>query len=325
MSNTIINSNVPGKREVTLKRGIYRFECWGASGGSHKLLSSSGAYVSGTISIPLERKFYIFIGEKGSPRNKTTTFNGGGAALLGDTSSADNKASHASSGGGATDIRYVNGNWYDLESLKSRIMVASGGGGETNHARIMNGVTYDKPEKGANGGTLVGENSSYSQCYQCTQNSYTSAGGGEQEKGGNKGGGNVGWGNPGSFGRGADAGPATDNWQSSGGGSGYFGGGSGGVSSNCLGTGAGGSSFVSGCKGCSAITESFTLESPKFLGNVHYSGLVFSNIIMKNGSIVARNGMNGQVIITLQNSYFCSISKYRHPTFVFFYVLVISY
>ena len=39
------------------------------------------------------------------------------------------KDGSCSGGGGATDFRLTSGEWYDFESLKSRIMVAAGGGG----------------------------------------------------------------------------------------------------------------------------------------------------------------------------------------------------
>ena len=178
------------------------FELWGASGGCYKAKCSKGAYVSGIIELKERRKLFLFIGERGSLYDTTPTFNGGGAAYYGDTTNDDIKKCYSSSGGGATDIRYKDGNWNDIESLKTRIMVASGGGGESNFYESSHYV----PAKGANGGTLRGENSSRALCYQCTDGSYTSAGGGEQEKGGKKGGGNdYGWGKPGSLGRGADA------------------------------------------------------------------------------------------------------------------------
>ena len=177
MGRTIAFYNTPGKYEVVLSRGVYKFECWGASGGSLELNSSSGAYVSGKIFIQSTRKFYLFVGEKGVVKGTTVTFNGGGAAAYTDGLTSDARESYASSGGGSTDIRLTDGDWYDLNSLKSRIIVASGGGGESNYRKIDGSTVYSSPVRGGNGGTLVGESSSYSQCYQCSYAAYTKAGG----------------------------------------------------------------------------------------------------------------------------------------------------
>ena len=326
MGRTIAFYNTNGKYDVKLHRGVYKFECWGASGGSLQLNSSSGAYVSGNIFIHSTQKFYLFVGEKGIPKGTVVTFNGGGAAAYTDGLTTIAKSSYSSSGGGSTDIRLTDGNWYDLESLKSRIIVASGGGGESNYIRIDVSTVVSKPVRGGNGGTLIGEASSYSQCYQCSNSAYTKAGGGEQEKGG-KGGGSSTYavGNQGSFGRGADSKTSTNNWPSSGGGSGYFGGGAGGVSPDCLGTGAGGSSFVSGCRGCSAIAENYSSTNQKFSGNVHYSGYVFSRIVMKSGDVVNRNSQDGQVKISLIISNLCTSYHSHNRSMIFALVIVISY
>lgn len=80
MNDRILNYNTPGKFEVKLRKGIYRFECWGASCVSLEFENSSGAYTSGIISVVSMRKFFLFVGEKGTPRNTTVTLNDGGAA-----------------------------------------------------------------------------------------------------------------------------------------------------------------------------------------------------------------------------------------------------
>ena len=323
MSVVIFNSSVPGKQEIKLRRGSYRFECWGASGGRLMTEGSTGAYVSGIISIKTLSSFYLFIGEKGTPRNTSVTFNGGGAASNYESATGDIKASYGSSGGGATDIRLDDGNWDDLNSLKSRIMVAAGGGGETHFASASN-ANINQAKKGGSGGSIIGENATYSQCYECKLHNYRDAGGGEQQKGGKSGGGSShGFGNDGSFGRGADANVLKDYWPSSGGGSGYFGGGSGGVSSDCLGAGAGGSSFVSGCKECSAIAENFTNNYPSFNGNVHYSGYAFKEIIMTSGFQYNRISKDGQIIITKLQSLFCKTRKQNSHGLILIYVFIL--
>ena len=105
--------------------GTYQIELWGASGGgSGSAVGGNGAYVSGKIELSKEQKLYIYVGQNNTytsdmcyPSNPNTTFNG---SIVGT----------CSVGGGATDVRLTSTtNWYDFDSLKSRIMVAAGGGG----------------------------------------------------------------------------------------------------------------------------------------------------------------------------------------------------
>ena len=106
--------------------GKYKIELWGAQGGSDYsgVKASLGGYVSGNILLKAQEKLYVYVGE--SPRygsmscyesNPNTAFN----------------SSHFGTcavGGGATDVRTTIGSdWDDFNSLKSRIMVAGGGGG----------------------------------------------------------------------------------------------------------------------------------------------------------------------------------------------------
>ena len=94
--------------------GAYKFECWGAR-GLHNLLehTARGAYTKGYLSFIKPMHLYVYIGATGF-------FN----AVEG---VEKNNAGYP--GGGATDIRLeTSTNWYDLQSLTSRIMVAAGGG-----------------------------------------------------------------------------------------------------------------------------------------------------------------------------------------------------
>ncbi|EAY03436.1 hypothetical protein TVAG_412400 [Trichomonas vaginalis G3] len=85
----------------------------------------------------------------------------------------------------------------------------------------------------------------------------------------------------------------------SGGGGGYYGGGAGNHVGNTVGTGSGGSSFISGYKGCNAISEKYTLSNPIHTSKPeHYSGFVFANPIMKDGPTIKYIG-NGQARITV--------------------------
>ena len=134
MNKTIFQ--VPGKFIVTLKPGIYKFECWGAQGGTgcengeHTTEGGRGAYASGYMHIKEITTFYCFVGGKGgdgSPDNFTIAdggYNGGGK---GGMDIRDNDGSGG--GGGASDIRTINGSYSDINSLQSRIIVAAGGSG----------------------------------------------------------------------------------------------------------------------------------------------------------------------------------------------------
>lgn len=109
--------------------GYYQMECWGAKGGSKTGVGGNGAYTSGNIYLQKGETLYIYVGQAGADL-RTATFNGGGSA---------GTLYNCKSGGGATDIRLVRGAWDNFESLKSRIMVASGGGGAVGTDFTCNG------------------------------------------------------------------------------------------------------------------------------------------------------------------------------------------
>lgn len=90
--------------------GYYTIELWGA-----KHANGMGGYTKGTIKLTNKDKLYVYVGEYNTVLN-ATAFNGG----------TGNSGGYP--GGGATDIRLLNKSWNDLESLKSRIMVAAGAG-----------------------------------------------------------------------------------------------------------------------------------------------------------------------------------------------------
>ena len=131
----------------------YKIECWGASGGNsyedprnnghtNTVYGGKGGYCSGIVIFPSYLNIYIYIGQSGEGV-RVKTFNGGG-----DTGGAYN----ARSGGGATDIRLSNGNWEDFSSLKSRIIVAAGGGGAQHFLSGCDGGYAGDPGRSHRGG-----------------------------------------------------------------------------------------------------------------------------------------------------------------------------
>lgn len=109
---------------ATLTPGTYKFECWGAQGGSYSSYSGgAGGYSIGTITLSQRTNLYIYVG--GQPATQTSIgatsggFNGGGAGF----SRAYNYSTYGQGGGGASDIRI------GQDSLYARVIVAGGGGG----------------------------------------------------------------------------------------------------------------------------------------------------------------------------------------------------
>ena len=243
------NTNYPPIK-LTLERGRYLFELWGARSGIDYFYYTFalGAYVSGVLSIQKSLPIYIYLGGIGSDGSNQGNVcggnNGGGTG-----------GSYGSAGGGATDVRLD-------KSLQSRIIVAAGaGGGE----RVSTG----------HGGELEGLQGQYQ---KCTTDSYTLAEGSEpgtQDKGG-KGGleTSSNKAESGSFGMGGSGVSSRDG----GGGGGYFGGG--GAPWVC--SASGGSSYISGYPGChSVINSSTTLTSSS---SIHYSLISFTRTRMIAGN-----------------------------------------
>lgn len=230
-------------------KGTYKIELWGAEGGgSNSEITAKGAYVSGNIDLNKNEKLYIYVGEHPTlyssncyTTNSNDTFNG-------------SSIGGCSGSGGATDVRLITSeNWYDEESLASRIMVAGAGGGTTYPAKGVGG--YGGELTGGDG-TGAAENASYSPGLGATQTEYNF---GNANTGGN----------------------------TSRGGGGYYTG-----QSAHGGNAGGGSSFISGYKGCIAIKsqteiipkDNCTIESDDISCSYHYSGKIFTDSIMIAGN-----------------------------------------
>lgn len=140
-------------QQVTLPKGKYKLQCWGAQGGNvtgtYAVNGSKGGYSEGVITLTETTTFYIFVGGQGtsytSSASQTSTsvvnggWNGGGAGVRtsrynsGDTDGR----SFPRGGGGATDISTVTSamsyssgrTTRDSASLLARCIVAGGGAG----------------------------------------------------------------------------------------------------------------------------------------------------------------------------------------------------
>ena len=63
----------------------------------------------------------------------------------------------------------------------------------------------------------------------------------------------------------------------------------------------------------------------KFSGNVHYSGFVFSNIVMKGGDIIKRHKKDGQIRISLLYSHIRTSCRPMNRSFIISYIILVSY
>ena len=252
--------------------GIYRIELWGAQGAANK--GGNGGYTSGEIELTETEELYIYVGEHQDRGVLEMAFNGGGGVQYED--SGDEPVRY-NTGGGATDIRLTKGEWNDFESLKSRIMVAGAGGGGYEGYASNN---YVSSVTGGVGGGLIG--GSGGKIQDSSDPELIIAYGGTQISGGLAGiGKDLYETADGAFGSGG----YPPGKFLAGGGGGYYGGGSSGVYPKSPGSGAGGSSFISGHNGCDAILESSIEDYIVHTGqSVHYSKYQFSNTIIIDGN-----------------------------------------
>ena len=247
-------------QSVTIpETGYYKFEAWGASGGTARSRAThphqTGAYVSGKIYLVKDEVVYVYVGEHGHGGTEEEkwqrAYNGGGYFTGGSPQSGD---FNQGSGGGATDFRLVSGDWNDSASLRSRIMVAGAGAGRVG----VQGLS-GRPA----GGGLISDTVTLSYGEY-----YGTAIGATQTSG-------------------YLFGVGQDGFRASGGG-GYYGGRkSSGTELNA----SGGSSYISGHTGCVAITSASD-ETPKTGCTTgtsdnscsrHYSGKYFTDTKMIDG------------------------------------------
>ena len=265
--------------------GDYIVELWGAQGNHAnrgRSIGGMGAYTYGIINLKKDDTLYVYVGQ--NRLDRSASFNAGTTGG-GSSDTTNGGSTNGYGGGGATDVRLVSGTWSDTASLRSRIMVAAGGGGASDYAY---------PADGGAAGALVG--------YDGANGKYPDAGianvpptGGTQTSGGRTSTNtstSIYAGAAGGFGTGGNG---NGSWGSAGGG-GYYNGGGGGYTSNSVDSGAGGSSYISGYLGSIAI-QSASSQSPRsdqagavctadttdITCSYHYSGKVFTNTLMLSG------------------------------------------
>lgn len=148
---------------LTLPKGQYKFECWGAQGGyrSGSSYGGKGGYSVGTLTLTDKTNIFIYVGGSGNTGGKNGGFNGGG------------KRSSYNGGGGASDIRI------GQDSLYARVIVAGGGGsdGASNKQGMYGGgatggSTTENYGTGGFGGTQTGVSDS---SWQTTTHSSTTS------------------------------------------------------------------------------------------------------------------------------------------------------
>jgi hypothetical protein len=124
----ILNFDYTGAvQSITLPKGTYKLECWGAQGGYSSSnsgievgMGGKGGYSVGTITLNQKTPIYIYAGGVGSISGNGKAdggFPNGGSSWASDTSEG------AGGGGGSSDIRI------GTDSLHARVIVAGGGGG----------------------------------------------------------------------------------------------------------------------------------------------------------------------------------------------------
>ena len=284
---TIAKFNYTGSEQTYTvpMNGYYKIEAWGAQGGN---AGGKGAYTYGEIYLEKGTNLYIQVGGQGS-NNPAGVFQAAAGGYNGGGSTQGQACCSGAprtfgTGGGATDIRLSSGTWNDDASLKSRVMVAAGGGG-----RFTQGSSTGT---GGAGGALNGLPGSGDFADYCvglgatqtaagiisTTGTYCDAtnNAGYTDSGKSFGG----------FGYGGAHG--TDGNNATGGGSGYYGG----SSSGHIASAGGGSSYISGYAGCVAISSASSL-TPKsgctdgttnIECSYHYSGKIFQNAKMVAGN-----------------------------------------
>lgn len=164
----ILNCPYSGSaKSITLPKGKYRLECWGAQGGYRNSTNygGKGGYSAGTITLMEKTLIYLYSGGAGNTGKAAGGFNGGG------------KRQSYNGGGGGSDIRI------GTDSLYARVIVAGGGGSDGNPSKTgmygggtTGGSTTQSYGTGGYGGTQTGVSSSSWQTTSQSTSTTTQAG-----------------------------------------------------------------------------------------------------------------------------------------------------
>ena len=275
ITGDIYNCPYSGKAiTLTLSKGIYKLECWGAQGGNaqNTAFTGKGGYTTGVLQLKELTTIYCYTGQQGyggtlsSKTYVAGTFGGGGGAR-GGTSGA-----YYNTGGGASDIRI------GTDSLYARVIVAGGGGGNAQAASQAYGG-YGGGLQGGTGGTRIIEGGGYG-----TQTAADVGAGAQRYIE-----------TPAGFGIGG-RGYSTEhsNYPSSGGGGGWYGGGNGGDDEG----GGGGSGYVYTSEtainyplGCLLTPDNYLTEAETIAGNVAF--------LAPTGTSETGHSGNGYIRITV--------------------------
>ena len=257
-------------KSITLPKGTYKLECWGAQGGNgtaspsndSQLFGGKGGYSYGVFSPTSDTVLYLYSGGQGATATGSTVsgpnggYNGGGA---GSKNGGNKINTHTSGGGGgATHIAITSGLLNTLYSSTASILLIAGGGGGA-------GGRYDSFSTQSSDGGYGGGNSGGS----------AANGGGYSVSGGTQSSGYA-------FGQGASASTHIDQ---GGGGGGYYGGYcSTGTSDKNICGGGGGSGYINTSKltSASTIAGNTSFTSPTGTSETGHSGNGYIRITVQS-------------------------------------------
>lgn len=259
----ILNCPYSGSyKQITLPKGVYKLEVWGAQGGyrSGATYGGKGGYSKGTLTCASETILFLYSGGAGNTGGTSGGFNGGGSRNT------------YSGGGGASDIRIGS------TSLYARVIVAGGGGsdGATNKTGMYGGGTSGGTSTesygyGGEGGTQTSGGAGYN-LVASTAGKFGSGGAGFYDSKGYAGAGGGGW----YGGAGSHPDGSGDDDRGGGGGSGY------------VYTSSTASNYPSGCL---LNTSHYLAEAQTIAGNASFTDY--------NGTTVTGHSGNGACRITV--------------------------
>ena len=132
--HAIYEYTTPGKTELTLNKGTYLLEVWGAQGGSYDITYGNGGlggYSKGIINLNSTTNIHVYVGGQGGFVQNTGNdyYTDGANNNSGGFNGGANASYYGGGGGGASDIRIITDGVTDDNSLYARVIVAGGGGG----------------------------------------------------------------------------------------------------------------------------------------------------------------------------------------------------